>query len=260
MGHRPGGLQRRRRCLGLVLARRRALQGLPLERGRDGRAVGHRARPLPGARAVERARPDPQGADVRPDRTAGQPRRGREGVLVVPGRGAQPCLAALALPLPAGRVPLRGPRRREWSPRLPRPRVRAARHRRVRRRIATGSSTSTYAKADPTEVLARITIENKGPDAATLHVLPTLWFRNTWTWDPDHAEQPSISLAGDALRARNERLVPTCSRPRRHRTERPRSPCSARTRPTRRGCTAPRPSRRTPRTGSTTTWSPAPPP
>ena len=64
----------------------------------------------------------------------------------------------------------------------------------------------TYAKADPTEVLARITIENRGPDAETLHVLPTLWFRNTWSWDPEHAERPSITLAGDALQARHERL------------------------------------------------------
>ena len=37
-----------------------------------------------------------------------------------------------------------------------------------------------YAKASPTEVLARITIENHGPEEATLSVLPTLWFRNTW--------------------------------------------------------------------------------
>ncbi|HEY5142370.1 MAG TPA: hypothetical protein VII98_02600 [Solirubrobacteraceae bacterium] len=64
----------------------------------------------------------------------------------------------------------------------------------------------TYAKADPTDVLARITIENKGPDPETLHVLPTLWFRNTWSWDPEHAERPSITLAGDGLEARHERL------------------------------------------------------
>jgi hypothetical protein len=38
----------------------------------------------------------------------------------------------------------------------------------------------TYAKASPTEVLASITVENRGPDSATIDVLPTLWFRNTW--------------------------------------------------------------------------------
>src|SRR5512142_3393886 len=39
-----------------------------------------------------------------------------------------------------------------------------------------------YAKADPDDVLVRITCANRGPAAATLHVLPTLWLRNTWAW------------------------------------------------------------------------------
>ena len=39
----------------------------------------------------------------------------------------------------------------------------------------------TYAKASPTEVLARIVVENHGAEEATLEVLPTLWFRNTWS-------------------------------------------------------------------------------
>src|SRR5262245_20588858 len=39
-----------------------------------------------------------------------------------------------------------------------------------------------YAKASPEDLLVRITVENRGPDAATLSVLPTLWFRNTWSW------------------------------------------------------------------------------
>jgi hypothetical protein len=42
-----------------------------------------------------------------------------------------------------------------------------------------------YAKAAPEDVLVRITVANRGPEAATLHVLPTLWFRNTWSWWPD---------------------------------------------------------------------------
>ena len=40
----------------------------------------------------------------------------------------------------------------------------------------------TYAKASPTEILQRIVLTNHGADEATLHVLPTLWFRNTWSW------------------------------------------------------------------------------
>jgi hypothetical protein len=39
-----------------------------------------------------------------------------------------------------------------------------------------------YAKADVEDILIQITIANRGPAAATLHVLPTLWFRNRWSW------------------------------------------------------------------------------
>jgi hypothetical protein len=42
-----------------------------------------------------------------------------------------------------------------------------------------------YAKAGPEDILMRLEIANRGPEAAELHVLPTLWFRNTWTWWPD---------------------------------------------------------------------------
>jgi hypothetical protein len=49
-----------------------------------------------------------------------------------------------------------------------------------------------YAKASPDEIAIRITATNRGPDAAELHVLPTLWFRNTWAWDGRHAPAPVI--------------------------------------------------------------------
>jgi hypothetical protein len=39
-----------------------------------------------------------------------------------------------------------------------------------------------YAKAAPNDILIRIAVSNRGPDVARLHVLPTLWFRNTWSW------------------------------------------------------------------------------
>jgi len=48
-----------------------------------------------------------------------------------------------------------------------------------------------YAKATPSDTLIQIALCNRGPDTAALHVLPTLWFRNTWTWWP---EQPKPSL------------------------------------------------------------------
>ena len=49
-----------------------------------------------------------------------------------------------------------------------------------------------YAKADPTDILMTITVTNAGPEAGVLHVLPTLWFRNTWSWDAD-ATAPTLS-------------------------------------------------------------------
>ncbi len=48
--------------------------------------------------------------------------------------------------------------------------------------------TVEYAKVDPQDILIRITAANRGPEAAPLHVLPTLWFRNTWAWGDEHDE------------------------------------------------------------------------
>ncbi|HTL58551.1 MAG TPA: hypothetical protein VL361_22885 [Candidatus Limnocylindrales bacterium] len=43
-----------------------------------------------------------------------------------------------------------------------------------------------YAKADPNDILIRITATNRGPEAAPLDLLPTLWYRNTWIWGCKH--------------------------------------------------------------------------
>jgi hypothetical protein len=40
-----------------------------------------------------------------------------------------------------------------------------------------------YAKADVEDILIKITVANRGPEEATVNLLPTVWFRNTWTWD-----------------------------------------------------------------------------
>jgi mannosylglycerate hydrolase MGH1-like protein/glycosyl hydrolase family 63 len=45
---------------------------------------------------------------------------------------------------------------------------------------------SEYAKADPDDILIRVTVHNRGPEAAAIHLLPTLWFRNTWSWGCKH--------------------------------------------------------------------------
>ena len=42
-----------------------------------------------------------------------------------------------------------------------------------------------YAQVEPGDILLRITAHNRGPDPAPLHLLPTLWFRNTWSWTAD---------------------------------------------------------------------------
>ena len=58
-----------------------------------------------------------------------------------------------------------------------------------------------YAKAAPDDVLIRITIANRGTAAATLHVLPTLWFRNTWSWGrtgESYPARPRLTRAGTA--------------------------------------------------------------
>ncbi len=57
-----------------------------------------------------------------------------------------------------------------------------------------------YAKAAPEDLLVRITVANRGPDAAPLHLLPTLWFRNTWSWDDGEAKPVlrEATVPGDA--------------------------------------------------------------
>jgi hypothetical protein len=56
-----------------------------------------------------------------------------------------------------------------------------------------------YAKAGPTDLLMRITAHNRGPEAAPLHILPQLWFRNTWSYDL--ASRPNLRLTGNVVTA-----------------------------------------------------------
>ncbi len=67
--------------------------------------------------------------------------------------------------------------------------------------------TVDYAKAGPTDLCMRITVTNHGPDEATLHVLPTLWFRNTWSWGRD-PYRPRIRAVGHRLDAEHRDLGP----------------------------------------------------
>jgi hypothetical protein len=53
-----------------------------------------------------------------------------------------------------------------------------------------------YAKAGPDDLLMAIQLTNAGPEAETIHVLPTAWFRNTWSWG-DGEPRPSMRASGD---------------------------------------------------------------
>ena len=67
-----------------------------------------------------------------------------------------------------------------------------------------------YAKAGVEDMLIRISVTNQGPEPATLHVLPTIWFRNTWSWK--HGEtRPSMHRSPDAPAATIELKEPMYS-------------------------------------------------
>lgn len=52
-----------------------------------------------------------------------------------------------------------------------------------------------YAKHQESDMLIRITVINKGPEAAALHIIPQIWFRNTWSWD-NSPDKPGLRLKG----------------------------------------------------------------
>jgi hypothetical protein len=66
-----------------------------------------------------------------------------------------------------------------------------------------------YAKAAPDDVLVRLTVTNHGPEAAPLHLLPTLWFRNTWAWGrtgEGYWPKPRLAADGDGVLAEHASL------------------------------------------------------
>ena len=95
-----------------------------------------------------------------------------------------------------------------------------------------------YAKASPEDLLIQITVHNRGPEPATLQLLPTLWFRNDWSWGGDVA-RPDPAPAGPGRGRRDRRgsrigISASASSSRKAR----RRCCSRRTRPTRSGWSA----------------------
>ncbi len=75
-----------------------------------------------------------------------------------------------------------------------------------------------YAKNDPEDLCIRIEAINRGPDAATLHIIPQLWFRNTWAWSSPRGPEPTICRGpGEpdfiSLRADDAGALPAASLP-----------------------------------------------
>ena len=63
-----------------------------------------------------------------------------------------------------------------------------------------------YAKNEQDDILVRVTVINRGPDAATLHLLPTIWFRNTWSWGYGVPRPELARLDSNTIVAREQSL------------------------------------------------------
>jgi hypothetical protein len=58
-----------------------------------------------------------------------------------------------------------------------------------------------YAKAAPDDILMQVTVHNRGPEAAPIHVLPQIWFRNTWSWKPNATKPQLFSEKNNVIAA-----------------------------------------------------------
>src|SRR6185437_15420132 len=63
-----------------------------------------------------------------------------------------------------------------------------------------------YAKVDPEDTLVRISVHNRGPETATIHVLPTLWFRNAWSWGGNEQKPVLGQVDGNKIYASHSTL------------------------------------------------------
>src|SRR6476469_5697501 len=138
---------------------------------------------------MERPRPHAERALVRPDQFRGQPRRGRKGVLLLPRPNTDVVVLEDALQIPAGRISLQRPGRDEPVAGQARPEYEL---------LDTGVSTAiaismsrSNTLSDAGRILMQVSVHNRGPDDAEVHLLPTLWFRHTWSW-AGGTDQPSL--------------------------------------------------------------------
>ena len=208
LGHGPRGLQRRRRGLGLPPPRPGPEQGLSLGRGRDRRqsatATSSSSSPRPSGTAATRssrsgssASPAPRGTTARTSRNITSTSTPR------PSHSYMRFLYKY----PQAEFPYEQLDRRERPARADRARVRAARHRHLRRgsllrhrgRVRQGHDGRPRDPDQGDQPRAR---------PAPLHLMPHLWFRNTWAWGPKPGPSPKIYL-GPVGRGLTSRWSPT---------------------------------------------------
>ena len=190
VGHGQGGLQRQRRRLEQLSSRPGPLARLSLGRRRHRRHFRRADAAVLRPRLLERAGPDHQGAAVRAHQLGGQPRRGREGVLLLPRATPTSSYLKQLYKYPQMAFPY---------DELVHGNATRSRHELEYELIDTGVFDADryfdvfveYAKAGPEEILIRISAVNRGPESADLRILPHLWFRNTWWREPD-APRPSL--------------------------------------------------------------------
>ena len=63
-----------------------------------------------------------------------------------------------------------------------------------------------FAKASPDDVLMRVTVHNRGPEASTIHLLPQLWFRNTWSWKSGSIKPALCAVAANEVAGKHPQL------------------------------------------------------
>ena len=178
-----------------------ALARVPLGRGRHRRDLRRPPAAVPGARAVERRRPDPQGADVRAHQQRGQPRRGRQGVLVLPRQHADALLPEVrSTSTRSAAFPYADLVATNRAPRQARTSSTSCSTPACSTTTATSTWRSSTPRPRPTTSLMLVTAHNRGPEAATLHLLPTLWFRNTWSWGGPAEAGAGAPTDGGAVR------------------------------------------------------------
>ena len=193
LGHGPRGLQRRRRGLGLPAPRPRPEQGLSLGRGRHRRLV----RPLPAHRLRPRLLERPSTRSSRNDSSASPGPEGNHGEDVKEYYfylDATPSHSYLRFlyKYPQAEFPYetlkvenarRGPTEPEFE------------------LLDTGVFDDDryfdieveYAKVTMEDLAIRIRATNRGPDPAPLHLIPHLWFRNTWSWGRSRSRRPRFT-------------------------------------------------------------------